>query len=458
MIRRRRTMAKFFFISALLAGLIFLFFGFLNSKMFEKNLPQIDVADRIFWNGKDKVKINLQDDSGIKSVKIFIANDQENREIYSQNFSDIQKNLMLELELPKEIFLLKSSGNALVFEACDVSKNNFFSGNKITKKVQVIYDNERPEINVLNQSYKITKGGSAIVIFSAKDVGLKEVYIQTNFGKTFIPVPFYKESYFASLVAWPVSVDNFEASIVAKDLAGNERKTHIRFYLQDRKYRESKLTLKDDFIDGKITDLYENYNPGSTDTGVAKFKWVNEILRGQNDNFIKETTSKVSDKMIDDFTIEPFYPLRNGAAVASFGDHRFYEKDGLVVSESWHMGLDLASVENADIIAKHSAVVAGLKENGIYGLNLILDHGFGLYSLYGHCSASNLRLGDIVKPGDIIANTGKSGLAFGDHLHFGILVQGVEVRPEEWMDKKWLNDNIYEIVKSAKKVMDNAKH
>ena len=79
MIRRRRTMAKFFFISALLAGLIFLVFGFLNSKMFEKNLPQIDVTDRIFWNGKDKVKINLQDDSGIKSVKIFIANDQENR-------------------------------------------------------------------------------------------------------------------------------------------------------------------------------------------------------------------------------------------------------------------------------------------------------------------------------------------------------------------------------------------
>ena len=204
--------------------------------------------------------------------------------------------------------------------------------------------------------------------------------------------------------------------------------------------------------------MYEIYNPSGTDTGVAKFKWVNEILRGQNDNFIKETTSKVSDKMIDDFTIEPFYPLRNGAAVASFGDHRFYEKDGLIVSESWHMGLDLASVENADIIAKHSAVVAGLKENGIYGLNLILDHGFGLYSLYGHCSASNLHVGDIVKPGDIIANTGKSGLAFGDHLHFGILVQGVEVRPEEWMDKKWLNDNIYEIIKSAKKVMDNAKH
>ena len=249
MIRRRRTMAKFFFISALLAGLIFLVFGFLNSKMFEKNPPQIDVTDRIFWNGKDKVKVNLQDDSGIKSVKIFIANDQENREIYAQNFSNIQKNLTLELELPKEVFLLKNSGNALIFEACDVSKNNFFSGNKITKKVQVIYDNERPEINVLNQSYKITKGGSAIVIFSAKDVGLKEVYIQTNFGKTFIPVPFYKENYFASLVAWPVSVDNFEASIVAKDLAGNERKTHIRFYLQDRKYRESKLTLKDDFID-----------------------------------------------------------------------------------------------------------------------------------------------------------------------------------------------------------------
>jgi len=45
-------------------------------------------------------------------------------------------------------------------------------------------------------------------------------------------------------------------------------------------------------------------------------------------------------------------------------------------------------------------------------------------------------------------------LALGDHLHFGILVQGVEVRPEEWMDKGWMRDNIYEVIKSAKKMID----
>jgi murein DD-endopeptidase MepM/ murein hydrolase activator NlpD len=42
----------------------------------------------------------------------------------------------------------------------------------------------------------------------------------------------------------------------------------------------------------------------------------------------------------------------------------------------------------------------------------------------------------------------------GDHLHFGILVQGVEVRPEEWMDKKWLKLNITDTIRDAKKIID----
>ena len=47
-----------------------------------------------------------------------------------------------------------------------------------------------------------------------------------------------------------------------------------------------------------------------------------------------------------------------------------------------------------------------------------------------------------------------TGLALGDHLHFGMIVQGVEVRPEEWMDKNWMKDNIFDIISSAKKIID----
>ena len=49
---------------------------------------------------------------------------------------------------------------------------------------------------------------------------------------------------------------------------------------------------------------------------------------------------------------------------------------------------------------------------------------------------------DVIQKGAIIAKTGSTGLAFGDHLHFGILVGGVEVTPLEWLDPKWIKDNI----------------
>jgi murein DD-endopeptidase MepM/ murein hydrolase activator NlpD len=54
-----------------------------------------------------------------------------------------------------------------------------------------------------------------------------------------------------------------------------------------------------------------------------------------------------------------------------------------------------------------------------------------------------------------IAKTGMSGYAMGDHLHFGILVQGIEVRPEEWMDSKWIADNITSVIDTAKMFIDS---
>lgn len=117
------------------------------------------------------------------------------------------------------------------------------------------------------------------------------------------------------------------------------------------------------------------------------------------------------------------------------------------------MGLDLASVAAAPIIASNPGRVVFASENGIYGLNLLIDHGYGIYSLYAHCSSLAVAQGDEVSAGERIASTGTSGLALGDHLHFGILIQGVEVLPQEWMDKKWINDNITGVLNAGKKAI-----
>ncbi len=79
---------------------------------------------------------------------------------------------------------------------------------------------------------------------------------------------------------------------------------------------------------------------------------------------------------------------------------------------------------------------------GIYGNAIIIDHGQGIFSVYGHLSVITAKTGQRVNKGDQLGNTGTTGLAVGDHLHFAIVAGGRFVNPIEWWDQHWIEDNI----------------
>ena len=78
----------------------------------------------------------------------------------------------------------------------------------------------------------------------------------------------------------------------------------------------------------------------------------------------------------------------------------------------------------------------------IYGNTVVIDHGWGLQTLYGHLSSIEVKEGDEVKKGQELGKSGATGLALGDHLHFEVLIQGVSVTPVEWWDGKWIRDHV----------------
>ncbi|AQW83387.1 M23 family metallopeptidase [Campylobacter pinnipediorum] len=453
--RRRGFNAKSFVVFLILFLVLGCSWYILTSKEFEKNAPQILIQDKIYWNLKTPLNVKFKDDSGIKFLRISMSDGQNNINILNQLLSTPMREFDVNLTIPKTSFFSIKDKYTMSIEATDTSKWNFFTGNKTNKNVEIILDTTKPDVYVLSNSYSISNGGAATVVFKATDNDLKDVYIQTNYGKKFIPTPFYKEGYYAALIAWPVSVDNFSAEVVALDNAGNETKSHIRYFYKKNNYRTSTIPLRDSFLDGKISQLAEVYSKSTKDMSrLEKMKFINEDLRNENTNKISKITSVVSKEMINKFYLNTFYPLKNAKKVADFADHRFYTYNNQQVSEAWHMGLDLASVAAARIISSNDGRVVFVGDNGIYGLNIIIDHGFGLYSLYAHCSSAKVKLNDTVKAGDHIANTGTSGLALGDHLHFGILVQGEEVRPQQWFDNKWMKDNITDVLNVAKKIID----
>ena len=134
--------------------------------------------------------------------------------------------------------------------------------------------------------------------------------------------------------------------------------------------------------------------------------------------------------------------MRNAASMALFGDQRTYLVDGKPFGNSVHLGVDLASTAHAPIEAANHGIVVFAGPLGIYGNAVIIDHGLGLFSLYGHLSAIETTVGKNVKKEEKIGASGLSGLAGGDHLHFSILAGGEFVNPQEWWDPHWIEDNV----------------
>jgi murein DD-endopeptidase MepM/ murein hydrolase activator NlpD len=419
--------------------------------MFEKNEPQISVDVDGYWNLKKPLHLKISDDSGVIAYRVSLVTPEGTQELQYEQLIAPQTQIALELQPPRMLHTLKEKSVKIVIQAKDISKWNYFRGNNATKELNLVIDKKRPMLSVISNSYSISRGGCALVIFRANDENLNEIYIQGNSGKKFKPQTFYENGNYISLIAWPIIDPSFKATVVATDKAGNIAKAHVPLYLIDKPYKVSNITLSDSFLGGKIADLAEEFEETQgVDQPLEQFKIINEKVRYKNEKLIYELSSQVRDEKVDDFKIEKMYPLRNGQVVAHFGDHRKYFYNNEYISESYHMGLDLASNAMAPIKAENPGEIVYADYNGLYGNMPMLYHGLGLYTIYGHCSSIAVSTGDVVAKGETIANTGTSGYAMGDHLHFGILVQGIEVRPQEWMDEQWIRLNVTDIINSAK--------
>lgn len=444
------------FVGAIAAGVWFLY----TAPEFERVKPQIEAPAKLYWNRTDPLEITVKDNVGLKSYQLELS-DGENKIMLDQAPFDVQsKEEKLVVKYPKKSKVLNNKAKHMVLTVTvnDKSMWNMFAGNSVSKKIDLYVDYKRPNVNIVANSRMINQGGSALVIFQAEDENMDQLYIKAN-GNRFKVQPYKKEGYYAALIAWPFTDDTFSAKIIATDLAKNKRTTEIPFYHKNPRYRTSKIKASDAFIDGKITDLASADPEYATITDkLKKLKSINETMRLNNEKLIHSLSKNVSDEILDSWKVKKFYPLKNGQKVASFGDHRYYyyEHKDNVISESYHVGYDLASNSMANIKVSNAGKVVFADENGIYGNMPMIDHGLGLYTLYGHCSQIFVHEGDEVNAGEVIAKTGKSGLAMGDHLHFGILVQGIEVRPVEWFDQSWIKKFIDNVFKAADEIISPA--
>lgn len=101
--------------------------------------------------------------------------------------------------------------------------------------------------------------------------------------------------------------------------------------------------------------------------------------------------------------------------------------------EEYHHGIDIAIPNGTDIKAARAGKVVKAGWIGVYGLTLLVDHGNGVQTLYGHNQKLLAKVGDQVELGEKIAISGNTGKTTGPHLHFEIRLNGKTVDPNQYL-------------------------
>ena len=445
-----KIMSILFVLLVVLAGIFVLF-----SPQFEKNIPKVTLKNYTYWNMKENLNLSIFDQSGIKSYTIIYKDSKSQKILESKKILTKQTSLIVEIKAPRINNIFKVDDIILSIEVTDNSKWNFLQGNTFKKEYKIKIDKQAPIANVITNSYNIKRGGSALVIVEVKDKNLNDKYISFNNKYRFELFPFSKENYYIALIAWPVDEKEFKRfNLLAIDKANNITKVKIPLYIRKLKIKKDKINISNDFINTISLNVLEQSNYEIPSTKKDIFIKANKVLREENISFIRQISLEhMSKDLINSFNIKAFRRLRASRTFASFAQRRsyFYEKEK--IDEAWHLGMDWASVKKARIYISNDAKIIYNDYLGIYGNTIIADHGLGLQTLYAHLSKSDVQVNQEVKRKKKIAYTGSSGAVFGDHLHFGVLIQGIEVNPIEWMDKSWIKTRVLDIIKDAKKIM-----
>lgn len=232
-----------------------------------------------------------------------------------------------------------------------------------------------------------------------------------------------------------------------------------RDLLQEKVKQIDKLIAFEDTLDGKISNIAEKYRE-MADTYVTSR--VEESIasrsgdREKQREFISDvnelksiltTLSEINNdtelKKIADLTetedklrkylnsVPTAWPV-SGTLSAGYGYriHPVYKK------RMFHEGIDISAPYGTSIKATADGTVKLAEYYGGYGNCVIIDHGYGISTLYGHASKILVKVGQKVNKGDVIAKVGSTGVSTGPHLHYEIQINGSHIDPMIYLESK----------------------
>jgi murein DD-endopeptidase MepM/ murein hydrolase activator NlpD len=333
-------------------------------------------------------------------------------------------------------FSLPQGDFEIQVKVSDQPNLGFFS-RTTTEKRTFRYDTVPPRVEVLSRQHYIRQGGCETILYRvASDAVASGVQVGERSFRGW-PAPGGGEENRIALFAldYEQSIDT-PMFLWAEDAAGNRSQVNFWKKTFPSSFRKRDIQVTDSFMQAVVPEILAHSEEVSEqDSLLNSYLEINRRLRDINHRQIEEMSLQSADRLLWE---GPFLQLTNSQVEALFADRRSYFYQGRKVDEQTHLGFDLASLARSPVECSNDGVVLYADYLGIYGNCVIVDHGLGLQSLYGHLSSIDVGEGESVRRGQKLGHTGQTGLAGGDHLHFGMVLQGVHVNPIEWWDPRWV--------------------
>ncbi len=305
-----------------------------------------------------------------------------------------------------------------------------------------------PTLQVVSGFHYVNQGGCEAVVYRVGESAVRHGVRAGDWFFPGFPLPGGGPQDRFAFFAIPYDMDDVsKVQLVAADDVGNETRASFIDKFFPRPLQRDTIKLDDAFMNKVVPEIMSQ-TPDLADKGslLENYLQINRDLRKRNNGMLRDLAAKSKPEFL---WSKPFTLLDNAAIKARFADRRTYLYEGKAVDQQDHLGLDIAKTQAVPVPASNDGVVVMAKFFGIYGNAVVLDHGYGLQSLYGHLSAIDVKEGQAVKRGDVLGRTGATGLAFGDHLHFTLVLAGLPVSPIEWIDDHWITDRLVRKLGSA---------
>ena len=422
----------------------------------EGTAPALDVKLESPYIGKSRtVSISVSDSgSGIRKIWMGLLVDGREEEILQRTFPSAgffaggkEKTVDVEATISPQDLGLSDGKGMIRIVVWDYSLRKWGKGNQVYLEKEIQIDTQAPTISVISRRHNLNQGGSGLAIYRLSEVcPVSGVMVGDRFYPGY-PGHFKDPAIHMAFFALDYTQGKqTHLAISAQDQAGNQSTKGMVYHINARSFRKDAIKLSDRFFNSKMPDFEPYFPEMAGESQLDLFLKVNREQRTKDYQKVDGITVQTEKQV---FWNGAFSRLPGSANRARFADHRTYFYNGKVIDRQVHMGIDLASTAHSPVPAANNGKIAFTGNLGIYGNTVILDHGFGLFTLYSHLSHIGVSDGQMVDKGQIIGKTGMTGMAGGDHLHFGMMIHQTYVNPVEWWDAAWIKNNITSKIENA---------